>query len=936
MKKQIFIILSLILFILGSCCSEKKAEGDLNIDFEKYLLDNGLNVVLHQDRSDPIVAVAIYYHVGSSREVPGKTGFAHLFEHMMFQESENVPQDDFFKNITGAGGSLNGSTNEDRTNYYEVVPKNAVEMVLWMESDRMGFLSNTVTKSALVNQQNVVQNEKRQSVDNAPYGHNRGLIAKTLYPEGHPYSWTVIGEMEDLTNASVEDVKGFHGKYYIPGNATLAIAGDFEINEMKALVEKYFGSLPGREEVEKREPMPVALSETRKLYHEDNFARAPQLTMVFPTAERYSKDSYALNFLGELLSGGKKTPLYIVLVKEKKLTSSVRASNRSQELAGSFTFSVSANPGVSLADVEAAIFEGLEKFEQEGFTEEDLTRIKAGYETRYYNSFSSVQGKAFQFAEYNIYTGDPEFYKKDLANALAVTMDDVKAVYEKYIKGKNYIATSFVPKGKTDLIAENSLPAGIIEEDLANAAEVIAEDITEEEMVKSPTTFDRSLKPPYGPDPEVTIPEVWTSSLDNGIMIWGIEHTELPLVNYQLVIDGGHMLDKLEKAGVASLMATMLNAGTTNKTPEELEDAIDMLGASIRISADNENITISASSLAKNFEKTVALVEEMLLEPRWDEEEFDLAKRRIIDGFRRNKANPRFLSSSTLNELIFTKDNILGISSSGDENTVPGITMDDLKEYYQNNLSPSIARFIIVGDVDKERVTAALAGLNEKWEPKEVTLPEFVAPTPPEKSAIYFVDVPGAKQSVISIGTLSPPRGNQDFYPLTVVNHKLGGASLSGIFNTILREEKGFTYGASSRISGQKNYGTFTASSMVRTNSTVESVDIFKTEMEKYREGVPQEYVDFTKEAIIKSNARQFETSRSLLGMLETISTYGLPVDYIKDEQAFVKSLTIEKHREITQKYIDPSKMYYVVVGDAETQLDALKAVGLGNPILVK
>ena len=383
--------------ILFSCKTAKK-EAALSIPFEKYTLPNGLTVVLNEDKSDPIVALAVYYHVGSSREVPGKTGFAHLFEHMMFQKSENVGEDQFFRNIQGAGGTLNGSTSQDRTNYYEVIPKNALELAMWMESDRMGYLTNTVTKSALTNQQNVVQNEKRESVDNAAYGFNQGLIAKNLYPAGHPYSWTVIGEMEDLANATVGDVRGFHKKFYSPNNATLTISGDINKDEVKALVEKYFGEIPSGEPVEKRGAMTVNLASTVKLYHEDNFAKLPQLTMVFPTVERYSKDSYALNFLAELLANTKKAPLYVVLVKEKKLTSRVMIRNGSQELAGSFMISVNANPGVNLTDVEKAIFEGFSKFEKDGFSEDDLTRIKAQYETRFYNSFASVQGKSFQFA----------------------------------------------------------------------------------------------------------------------------------------------------------------------------------------------------------------------------------------------------------------------------------------------------------------------------------------------------------------------------------------------------------------------------------------------------------------------------------------------------------------------------------------------------------
>ena len=296
MKKS-FYILMLMASIVISSCSGKKSDAGFTVPFEKYTLSNGLTVILHEDKSDPIAAVAVVYHVGSSREVPGKTGFAHLFEHMMFQKSENVGEDELFKLIQGAGGELNGGTSYDNTVYYEVVPKNALEMALWLESDRMGYLENTVTKSAFANQQNVVMNEKRQSVDNAPYGHNNALILKNAFPEGHPYSWTVIGEMEDLMNATVEDVKAFHRKFYSPNNATLVVAGDISKNEVKAMIDKYFGEIPAGEPIEKRSPVPTSVSSTVKLYHEDNFARAPRLTMVFPAVEQFSKDAYALDYL---------------------------------------------------------------------------------------------------------------------------------------------------------------------------------------------------------------------------------------------------------------------------------------------------------------------------------------------------------------------------------------------------------------------------------------------------------------------------------------------------------------------------------------------------------------------------------------------------------------------------------------------------------------
>ncbi len=924
-----------MMFILSFVAVKSQAkDAGLSIPIEKYTLKNGLTVVLHEDKSDPIAAVAVYYHVGSSREVTGKTGFAHLFEHMMFQKSENVPEDQFFKNIQGAGGSLNGSTSQDRTNYYEVVPKNALEMALWMESDRMGYLESMVTKSALVNQQNVVQNEKRESVDNAAYGFNYGLIAKTLYPQGHPYSWTVIGEMKDLTSATVEDVKAFHQKYYAPNNATLVVSGDINKSEVKAMVEKYFGEIPKGVAIEKRKPMPVSLATTVKLYHEDNFAKVPMLTMVFPTAPRYSKDAYALNFLGELMAGSKKSPIYTILVKEKKLTSRVFARNGSQELAGSFNFSVSANPGVNLTDVEKAIFEGFAKFEKEGFSEEDLTRIKASYETRFYNSFESVQSKAFTLAEYTMYTGDPEFYKKDLASIQAVTMADVKGVYEKYLKGKNYVQTSFVPKGSVKLIAEGSVNAGIVEEDVTKAAEVKAAAVAEEKVVKTVTKLDRSIKPQPGPDPEVTIPKPWTSSLPNGMKIWGIMQNELPLVQYSINIDGGHKLDKLEKAGVASMVAQMMNEGTKNKTPEQLEDAIGLLGADIRVMSGNEDVSISVSTLTRNFEKTLALVEEILLEPRWDKEQFDIVKSRNINNLKRNAANPEYLASVTLNKLVFG-NSILAVDASGTEASVAAITLDDLKEYYSKYISPSIAKFLIVGDVEQAKVEKSLASLNSKWAAKKVELPSIKVPAAPEKSQIYFVDVPGAKQSVISIGTPSMPRTNPDYYPAYVANYKLGG-SFNGNLNLILREEKGFTYGARSSFYGAKDYGQFTASSKVRTNSTLESVTIFKTEMEKYRQAIPQEYVDFTKSSLLKGNALRFETLNGLLGMLNTMTDFNLPADYIKQEEKYIKGLTTDKQLQMAKKYIDPARMYYVVVGDAKTQLEPLEAVGLGKPVLYK
>lgn len=936
MKNRYFLFYFILSGILLSCSSgEKKSTEKLSLSYEQYQLSNGLDVILHQDKSDPIVAVAIQYHVGSNREVPGKTGFAHLFEHMMFQQSENVGQDEFFRKIQGVGGTLNGGTSSDGTIYYEVVPRNALEMVLWLESDRMGFLQNTVTQSAFANQQNVVQNEKRQSYDNRPYGHSSWVVAKNLYPEGHPYSWTVIGEMEDLQNATVEDVKEFHSRFYVPNNATITIAGDFNPEEVKSLLEKYFGEIPRGEEVKDPEPYHASLAATKKLVHEDNFARTPQLTMVWPAAEQFSDDAYPLNFLAQILGSGKSSPFYRVIVKDKKLAPRAGVYNRAMELTGQFTVSVNANAGTSLADVENAVFEALQLFEEEGITEKDLEKHKASLETDFYNGISSVLGKSFQLAMYNEYAGSPGFIEQDIEKIKAVTIPDILRVYEKYIKGKPYLATSFVPKGQLDLAGENSVNAGVVEEDIENATQVqLAVSEENEVIIKTPSAIDRSVQPEIGPDPEVTLPEVWKEKTTNGIDVWGIKHAEVPLVRYSLVINGGHLLESPEKAGVSSFLASMLMEGTATKTPEELEEAIDLLGASINISGGTENITINVNTLARNFEKTVELVEEILLEPRWDAEQFELVKSRILNELKRNEANPAYLASQQFSKLIYGENSILGIPSSGTIESVESITMDDLKAFYAENFSPTVTEMQVAGDIDRTQVLTALSSLSAGWEAKDVELPEIATPQMPEKGGLYFLDIPGAKQSNIYVGYAALPRSHEDYFPATVMNYKLGG-SFNGILNLILREEKGFTYGARSGFGGYQNHGNFSASSSVRSDATLESVNIFKTEIEQYVESISAEDLQFTKDALMKSYALNYETLGALLGMLREISIYELPVDYASREVEFIRNYNAETHSQLAQKYLQPERMIFLVAGDAKTQMGSLESVGLGKPVLV-
>lgn len=930
---NIFAVLT-ILFV-SSACSKAPEPDKLKISYEKYTMPNGLQVILHTDHSDPIISYAIMYHVGSSRETPGKTGFAHLFEHLLFGGSENVASGTFDKILEGSGGTNNGFTERDITTYYEMFPKNALEKILWLESDRMGFFINSVTKHTLAVQQNVVSNEKRQREDNTPYGFTDYVVDKNLYPSDHPYNWEVIGEMSDIKNASLEDVRAYYQHFYGPNNATLVLAGDFNPDSVKLLINKYFGEIKSHGEVVKRTAMIPTLQKTVKLFHEDNFANAPEITLVWPVPQAYQKDAYALDFLAKILSDGKKAPLYKVLVKEKKLTSKTSASNNSSELAGEFAITIRANEGKSLKEIEDAIFEAFDRFEKDGITEKDIERVKASSEKSFYEAITSVFGKSIQLAFYNTFLNDPGYIEKDIENIKAVTLNDVRQAYEKYIKGKPHIVTSFVPKGKPEMVAENSVPAGVKEENINEASQVDIDNKKEEKIDKSPSLIDRSVEPPAEKAPEVNVPPVWKATLANGIKVYGIENKELPLVELRLIINGGILQDKTDLPGVAGMVASVLPQGTKNKTPEELEEETELLGSSINMYAGREEMSINASSLSRNFEKTAGLLKEIILEPRWDTVEFALAQNRTKNSIIQAEAQPRSVASLLFNKLLYGSDHIFGYNTRGTKESIGKITLNDLKNYYEKNFSPDVSKILIAGNVSKEQALAALKPFETEWKAKEVILNSYPIPKNPEKSQIYFVDIPGSRQSVIYIGYLALSRNDPDYVKADFVNYKLGGA-FSAILNQILREEKGYTYGASSYFQEMKVKAPFVAATSVRSDATFESVKIIKDEMEKYRNGINENDLQFIKNSMILSNALRFETNGSLVEMLSTMSKYGLPDDYIKEDENVIKNMTIEEHKAITDKYIIPDKMYYVIVGDAKTQIKPLEKIGFGKPILVK
>ncbi len=930
MKHRCLLLASVLLFSFTISVSAAEKKKEFKIPFEKYSLANGLDVVLHVDRSDPIAAVYVVYHVGSSREIKGKTGFAHLFEHIMFQESQHVGQDQFFKKIQSAGGSLNGSTNTDRTNYFVTVPKNALEMSLWLEADRMGFLLSKLTQESFENQQNVVQNEKRQNYDNQPYGQASYAMSKLLYPENHPYNWQVIGSLDDLCNATLQDVIEFYKKYYLPNNATIVVAGDIDVAQTKKWIEKYFGEIKSSVEPGVLPKMPVLLTETKKAYFEDNLANAPDFSMAFPTVEQYNKDAYALSYLAQLLSGSKKSPLYKVIVEEKKLAPQVMAFQRSLELAGSFAINIRTFPDKNLGDVEDAVKEAFQRFEKDGFTDKDLERLKTGVEVGFYNTIASVLGKAMRLGDYNEFAGSPDFINTDLNNSLSVTQEDIWRVYNKYIKDKHYVLLNIVPKGKTNLAAANANLFVVPEESIDKQGNKKEAAQIKTELI--PTKFDRSKEPTKGSDPVVKIPNIWTDKTKKGIPIYGIKQSELPLVNFQIILKGGMILDNAGKIGTAHLTARMINEGTKTKTPVELREAIQDLGATINVSAGIETITLTGTCLTNKLSETAALAKEILFEPRWDEKEFALVKSQTIETLKRSESSPVSIASSVYNKLIYGADNILSNSPMGTVKSIESISIDDLKNYYYNNFSASVVKIMVVGDITKENAVAVFNKLNN-WESKEVIFPK-VASANSAKPGVYFVDVPKAKQSEFRVGHLSLPYTSPDYYKTVVMNHRLGG-DFNGILNMILREEKGFTYGARSSFSASAYSGAFTASTGVQSNATLETAQIIKNEINKYKESISKNDLNDVKSTLLKGNALRFETLMALGQMLLPVVIYNLPFDYVKQRESFVQKITADEHKALSQKYLQPDKMIYLIIGDKETQFDNLNKLDLGAPILI-
>ena len=925
------------MLLIVACQGEK----DFSLPYEKFVLDNGLQVVLHEDKSDPIVSVAIQYHVGSAREKPGKTGFAHLFEHMLFQRSEHLGRNEFFKKIGELGGSFNGATGPDGTVYYETVPRDALEKVLWMESDRMGFFINTVTRKGLEREIDVVSNEKRQN-ENRPFGQSNGMMLKQFYPEGHPYRWPVIGSIADLHGATVDDIKQFYRKYYAPNNATLVVAGDFDRREVEAMIRKYFGEIPAREEVEPVRPIPVQLEKTSKYVLEDRFANAPGLEMNFSGAEQFHPDAYPLRILALLLSYGKNAPFYKVLVEDNKLASYVNVASSSLELSGQVSVSVKAYKETDLNTVYRGIQEAFERFEQEGIRDNDLERMKIMQETMLYNVMMSLESKTQALARNNVFAGRPDQMVIDLAHYQAVTKEEVMRVYRKYVRGKHFVALSTVPQGQTSLALTGSVVVRP-DEDSPVGQKLVADEgaVTDDDPYEyTPSVFDRSVEPPLlANTPESAMPPVWTGEMSNGMKVKGMAYTELPVVQFAVYLNSGMLCEPKGKSGLARLTAAVLNCGTRTKTPEELEVALGLLGARVSFGVSTERMQLSGSCLKKNFPQVLRLVEEMLLEPRWDETALELARKRMIGNIRQSSTEPKVLARHVFRQMMYGPENVLSNSALASEKEVAAITMEDIKTFYKTHIVPGQATFDFVGGYEKKEVMKFLQPLARTWTTggasQERLNLNFMAP----QAKVYFVDYPGAKQSYILLGCPAMPKASNDYYPAKMVNQLLGASSNALLFD-VLRLQHGYTYGAYSFFDCGKYANEFRATSSVQAAYTLEAMQLFKSCISTYGEQFTEQSLVKTKDAMFKENAAAFEMPDARLDLLSEMTVDGLPVDdlntmsnklSLKRQEQLLKRMTLPEAKACIRNWLDYDRMFFVVVGDAASQLDRIRKSGLGE-----
>jgi zinc protease len=904
-----------------------KTGNEIVIPYEKYVLPNGLTLIVHEDHSDPVVHVDVTYHVGSAREQIGKSGFAHFFEHMMFEGSDDAPKGTHDKIITGGGGSLNGSTTRDRTNYFETIPSNQLEKILWLEADRMGFLLGQVTQARFEVQRSTVKNERGQRVDNVPYGLLTETFSKTLYPYGHPYSWEVIGYIEDLNRSDVNDLKNFFMRWYGPNNATLTVGGDVKTADVVKMVEKYFGPLLRCPEVKPVVLPPVNLESTRYVSFTDNYAKLPMLCIVYPTVPNYDKDMAALQCLSQVLGQGKNSILYQQLIK-KQLAIQASSFSRLSELSGEFIVQMIPMPGKSLAQMDSMYHASLDEFEKKGVTDDDIAKFKGSSEAQQINGLQTVQGKVTQLANFQTFTGNPNKIADLLKMYTSLTKEDVMNAYNKYIKGKNAVVVSVLTKTMgADMVAAKDNYT--IDPSHYKAPDYGYNGLT---YVKAKDNFDRSKTPPSGPNPTVKVPKFWRKDLTNGARVIGTETNEVPTITLSITVPGGHLTEANDtsKLGVASFFASMMNEDTKNYTAEQMTVELQKLGSSVNVSSSLDGINFSVQMLKKNADKTIALLAEKMLNPKFTDDAFKRNQKQTLEGFKQAKAQASTVASDVIDKINYGPNNILSMSEDGTPNTVKNMKLEDIQNYYNNYMTSKDAKVVIVGDIKEEEILPKLSFL-DKLPNKKINLPKVDAtPKPVDESKIFLVDIPKAAQTEFRVGYATGLKydATGEYFRASLMNFTIGGG-FSSRLNQELRETKGWTYGASSSFTGDEYSGRWNFSSGIRADATDSALVELVQGLKDYAEtGITDDEVTFTKNAVGQRDALRFESGLQKANFIRNILTYNLPANYIEQQNKILKSMTKKDYDALAKKWIHPEKLNMLLVGDKAKILPGLQKLG--------
>ena len=876
---------------------------DINIPYTEYTLNNGLRLIVHEDHKAPIVAVNVWYHVGSKNEKPGKSGFAHLFEHLMFNGSENF-NDDYFQALQAIGATdLNGTTNNDRTNYFQNVPTAGLDQVLWLESDRMGHLLGAIDQEKLDEQRGVVQNEKRQG-ENQPYGRQYDIITKEMYPPGHPYSWTVIGSMDDLNAASLEDVHEWFEQYYGAANAVVVVAGDVVPEDIYNKVVQYFGDIePGPTLIRPEVNIPRRSSDTRASYQD----RVPEarITMVWNTPQTGTVEDAHLNLAASILTTGKNSRLYKRLIYEDQTATNASSFHWAKEISGNFIVQANVKPGESHEEVEEVIKEELARFIEEGPSPEELVRAKSQFFSGFIKGLERIGGfggKSDILASSTVYGGAPDAYKEYMQYFEEATAEDIRKTCKEWLTS-----------GKFTLLC-TPFP----------------------EYSSEPQETDRTRLPDLTEAKSSEFPTLQRATLDNGMKVVLAKREGVPTVVMNMLFDAGYASDFGSTPGRASLAMSMLDEGTESMSALEINEKLQLLGASLSSGSSLDNSSVGMTTLLPTLDQSLDLYSEVIKNPSFPEAEFERLQKQQLAGIKREKATPVQMALRVMPKFLYGEDHAYGLplTGSGYEETVESLTRDDLVGFYEDWIRPNNATMVVVGDVEMDELVDKLESRFGDWEKGKVPSKKLATKENDGGNTLYLLDRPESLQSVIIAGYLTEPYGDVSEVALESMNNVLGGSFISRL-NMNLREDKHWAYGAGTFIPNAKGQRPFLAYAPVQTDKTKESVQEIQKEYNMFIADKPITTEEFEKDQnnSILQLPGSWETNGSVASSVNEIVIYGLDDDYYKNYDKAVRDLTLV--RGLSEKLVKPDQLNWFVVGDKAKILAGLQELGFDNIILV-